>query len=145
LVHVPYKTAQQAYPDVLAGSIAMVFDALPTAMQHIRSSKMRPIAMMSDRRASLLSDVPTFAEAGYPQATLRLWIGLHGPSNLPGEVVQKLNQTLHKALDAPDLRERFTAAGADPYPTTALELAELVRDDVERLAKMMAAAGIRAE
>jgi tripartite-type tricarboxylate transporter receptor subunit TctC len=144
-VHIPYKSAAQAYPDAISGNISMVFDALPSAIQYIRSGKMRPIAMMSDRRATLLPEVPTFAESGYPQATLRLWVGLHGPANLPSAIVQKLNDTLHKALASADVRERFAAAGADPFPTTPQELAQLTRGDVERLGKMMAASGIKPE
>jgi len=145
LVHVPYKSAAQAYPDVIGGSVSMVFDALPSAIQYIRSGKVRPIAMMSDRRASLVPDVPTFAEAGYPEATLRLWVGLHGPANLPAPIVQKLNDTAAKTVAAPEVRERFTAVGADAYSTSPREFAELVRGDVERLGKMMAAAGIKGE
>lgn len=145
LVHVPYKSAAQSYPDLIAGSISMVFDALPSAIQHIKAGKARPLAMMSDRRASLVPDVPTFAEAGYPEATLRLWVGLHGPANLPAPIVQKLNDTAAKAVGSPDVRERFTAVGADPYSTSPREFAEMVRGDVERLGKMMAAAGIKGE
>jgi tripartite-type tricarboxylate transporter receptor subunit TctC len=145
LVHVPYKSAAQAYPDMIAGAVSMVFDALPSAIQHVRSGKARPIAMMSDRRASLVPDVPTFAEAGYPEATLRLWVGLHGPANLPGAIVQKLNETAARAVAAPDVRERFTAVGADAFANSPREFAELVRADVERLGKMMAAAGIKPE
>ena len=144
-VHIPYKTAQQAYPDAISGNISMVFDALPSAIQHIRSGKMRPIAMMSDRRASLVPEVPTFAESGYPEATLRLWVGFHGPANLPAPLVQKLNDTLNKALAAPEVRERFAAAGADPFPTTPQELGQLTRADVDKLGKMMTAAGIKPE
>jgi tripartite-type tricarboxylate transporter receptor subunit TctC len=145
LVHVPYKSAAQSYPDLIAGSISMVFDALPSAIQHIKAGKARPLAMMSDRRASLVPEVPTFAEAGYPEATLRLWVGLHGPANLPAPIVQKLNDTAAKAVASPDVRERFTAVGADPYSTSPREFAEMVRGDVERLGKMMAAAGIKGE
>ena len=145
LLHIPYKSAAQAYPDVIAGSVLMVFDALPSAIQYVKSGKVRPIAMMSDRRASLLPEVPTFAEAGYPEATLRLWVALHGPPDLPPAIVQKLNDTLAKALAAPDLRERFSAVGADPFPTTPRELGDLTRADVERLAKTIAAAGIKPE
>ncbi len=145
LVHIPYKSAAQAYPDMIGGSLSMVFDALPSAIQHIRSGKARPVAMMSDRRASLVPEVPTFAEAGYPEATLRLWVGLHGPAGLPGAIVQKLNETAAKAVAAPDVRERFTAVGADAYATSPQQFAELVRGDVERLGRMMAAAGIKAE
>jgi tripartite-type tricarboxylate transporter receptor subunit TctC len=145
LVHVPYKSAAQAYPDMISGAVSMIFDALPSAIQHIRSGKARPIAMMSDRRASLLPDVPTFAESGYPQATLRLWVGLHGPPNLPAPIVQRLNDTLGKVAAAPDVRERLTAVGADAYATTPQQFAQLVREDVEKLGAMMAAAGIKGE
>jgi tripartite-type tricarboxylate transporter receptor subunit TctC len=145
LVHVPYKSAAQAYPDVISGSVSMVFDALPSAIQHIKAGKVRPIAVMSERRASLVPDVPTFAEAGYPEATLRLWVGLHGPANLPAPVVQKLSDTAQKVVAAPDVRERFTAVGADGYFASPREFSEMVRGDVERLGKMMATAGIKAE
>ena len=145
LVHVPYKSAAQAYPDVISGSVSMVFDALPSAIQHIKAGKVRPIAVMSERRASLVPDVPTFAEAGYPEATLRLWVGLHGPANLPAPVVQKLSDTAQKVVAAPDVRERFTSVGADGYFTSPREFSEMVRGDVERLGKMMATAGIKAE
>jgi tripartite-type tricarboxylate transporter receptor subunit TctC len=145
LVHVPYKSAAQSYPDMIQGSIAMIFDALPSAIQHIKAGKAKPLAMMSDRRAALVPDVPTFAEAGYPEATLRLWVGLHGPANLPAPVVQKLNDTAARAVASPDLRERFAAVGADPFSTSQREFAEMVRSDVERLGKTMAAAGIKPE
>ena len=145
LVHVPYKSAAQSYPDMIQGSIAMIFDALPSAIQHIKSGKAKPLAMMSDRRAALVPDVPTFAEAGYPEATLRLWVGLHGPANMPPAVVQKLNETAARAVAAPDLRERFAAVGADPFATSQREFAEMVRSDVERLAKTMTSAGIKPE
>jgi len=145
LVHVPYKTAAASYPDVIAGSVSMVFDALPSAIQHIRAGKVRPVAMMSDRRSSLLPEVPTFAEAGFPEATLRLWVGLHGPANLPPAVVQKLNDAAAKAVASPEVRERFTNVGLDSYSTSPKEFADLVRSDVERLGKMMSAAGIKAE
>ena len=145
LSHVPYKSAALAYPDMIAGSLAMVFDALPSAIVHVRTGKARPVAMMSDRRSPLLPDVPTFAEAGYPGVTLRLWVGLHGPPGLPGAVVQKLNDAIAKALAAPDLRERFAAVGADPFPSSSREFAAMVRQDVETLARTMDAAGIKAE
>ena len=145
LVHVPYKTAAASYPDMISGNLAMVFDALPSAIVHVRSGKARPIAMMSERRSPLLPDVPTFAEAGYPGVTLRLWVGLHGPAGMPAAIVQKLNDALAKALAAPDLRERFAAVGADPFTATARDFAAMIKQDVESLARTMDAAGIKAE
>ena len=145
LVHIPYKSAAFAYPDMMSGNVTMVFDALPSAIQYIRTGKVRPVAMMSDQRSPLLPDVPTFAESGYPGVTLRLWVGLHGPAGLPPAVVQRLNDALAKALVAPDLRERYASVGADPLPMPAREFAAMVREDVAKLAKTIEAAGIKPE
>jgi tripartite-type tricarboxylate transporter receptor subunit TctC len=145
LLHVPYKSAGLAYPDVISGRVSMVFDTLPSAIQHVHSGKVRPIAVLSDKRSPLLPDVPTFAEAGFPEATLRFWFGLHGPANMPPAIVQKLNDALTRALAAPDLRERFSVLGADPFPSSPQELADLTRSDVGKLAKTIKAAGIQRE
>ena len=145
MVHVPYKSAGLAYPDMFSGSVSMVFDTLPSAIQHVRSGRARPIAVLSDKRSPLLPDVPTFAEAGYPESTLRFWFGLHGPANMRPAVVQKLSETLVKALTAPDLRERFSVLGAEPYPISPRELVDLTRNDVAKLARTMKAAGIKPE
>ncbi len=145
LTHVPYKTAAAAYPDLIAGNLAMVFDALPSAIVHVKSGKARPIAMMADKRSPLLPEVPTFAEAGYPNVTLRLWIGLHGPAGMPPAIVQKLQDAATKALAAPEVRERFAAVGADPYAIPARDFGAMVRQDVESLARIVEAAGIKPE
>ncbi len=145
MLHIPYKSAGLAYPDVMSGSVSMVFDTLPSAIQHIRSGKVRPIAMLSDKRSPLLPEVPTFAEAGFPEATLRFWFGLHGPANMPPAVVQKLNDSLLKALASSDLVERFANLGAEPYPTSPQELAARTREDFENLAKVVKAAKIQSE
>jgi tripartite-type tricarboxylate transporter receptor subunit TctC len=143
LLHIPYKSAGVAYPDMIAGNVTMVFDTLPSAIQHIRGGKARPIAVLSDKRSNLLPEVPTFAEAGFPEATLRFWFGLHGPANIPAPIVQKLNETLNNALAAQDLRDRFATLGADPYPTTPQQLTDVVRADLDKLAKTLQAAGIK--
>ena len=145
MLHIPYKSAGAAYPDMFSGAVSMVFDTLPSAIQHVNSGKARPIALMSDKRSPLLPDVPTFAEAGYPEATLRFWIGLHGPAGMPPAVVQKLNDALNKALASPELRERFAALGADPLPITPQELAGYTRNSLEQITKTIKAAGIRPE
>ena len=145
LLHIPYKSAGAAYPDMFAGSVTMVFDTLPSAIQHIRSGKARAIGLMADKRSSQLPDVPTFAEAGYPEATLRFWLGLHGPANMPAPVVQNLNDSLRKALATQELRERFVSFGADPFPTTPQELAEMTRTTYEQITKTIKTAGIKGE
>jgi tripartite-type tricarboxylate transporter receptor subunit TctC len=143
LLHVPYKSAGAAYPDMFAGAVSMVFDTLPSAIQHINSGKARPIALMASKRAPLLPNVPTFAEAGYPEATLEFWLGLHGPANIPAPVVQALNDGLRKALAMPELKERFTALGADPLPTSPQELEQMTRKTLEQITKTIQTAGIK--
>jgi tripartite-type tricarboxylate transporter receptor subunit TctC len=142
MVHVPYKSAGLAYPDMITGSITMVFDTLPSALQHIKSGKAKPIAVLSDKRSPLLPDVPTFAEAGFPEATLHFWFGLHGPAKMPPAVVEKLSDTLQKALASSDLRDRFASLGAEPYPLTPEQLQAKTSADFEKLAKVIKAAGI---
>lgn len=145
MVHIPYKSAALAYPELFSGSVSMVFDTLPSAIQHIRTGKVRPVAVLSDKRSPLLPDVPTIAEQGYAEATLRFWNGLHGPSKLPSAIIAKLNNALRKALDAPDLRQRFAELGATPFPTSPQELAELHRSDLARIARTVKTAGIKPE
>ncbi|MBM3346926.1 MAG: tripartite tricarboxylate transporter substrate binding protein [Betaproteobacteria bacterium] len=145
LTHVPYKSAGAAYPDMISGNISMVFDTLPSAIQHIKSGKAHPIALMASKRAPLLPEVPTFAEAGFPEATLHFWIGLHGPAHIPQPVVQALNDGLKKALAAPDLRDRFTQLGADPLATTPQELGDMTRTTLEQITKTIKAAGIKGD
>jgi tripartite-type tricarboxylate transporter receptor subunit TctC len=145
MLHIPYKSAAVAYPDMFSGAVTMVFDTLPSAIQHVRGGKARAIAVLSDKRSPLLPDVPTFAEAGYPDATLRFWVALHGPAGMPAPVVAKLNETLNKALASPDLRERFLALGADPYTSTPQQINDLVRTDLEKMARTVKAAKIQPE
>lgn len=145
MLHVPYKSAGQAYPDVIAGNVTIVIDTLPSALQYIKQGKVRAVALLSDKRSPLLPDVPTFAEAGYPEATLRFWFGVHGPAGMPPAVVQRLNEALGTALAAPDFRERLANLGADPYPMTPADLQALVRSDVEKLARTVKEAGIKTE
>ena len=142
MVHVPYKSAGLAYPDMMSGNITMVFDTLPSAIQHVKSGKAKPIALLSEKRSPLLPDVPTFAEAGFPEATLHFWFGLHGPAKMPPAVVDKLSDTLQKALASSDLRDRFASLGADPYPLTPGQLQAKTSADFEKLAKVIKAAGI---
>lgn len=145
MVHVPYKTSAAAYPDVIGGNVSMVFDTLPAAINHIKAGKVRPLAVLSPRRAALMPEVPTFAEAGVPEATLNFWSGLHAPANLPPALVVRLSETLNKALNAPDLKERLLQLGADAFPVTQPAFVAQIKEDVARIAKVVKAAGIQPE
>ncbi|MCX7199080.1 MAG: tripartite tricarboxylate transporter substrate binding protein [Proteobacteria bacterium] len=145
MTHIPFKTVAVAYPDAISGSITMVIDTLPSMMQHLKSGSIRPLAMLSPSRSAAFPDVPTIAEAGFPDATLIFWSALHGPANLPQPIVQRLADVLNKSLAAPDLRERFATLGAEPWVATAKELDTRVRLDFDRLGKVIRASGIQPE
>jgi tripartite-type tricarboxylate transporter receptor subunit TctC len=142
---VPFKSAAAAYPDAITGTITMLIDSLPSAMQHLKAGTMRPLAMLSAARDPAMPDVPTIAEAGFPEAVLVFWSGLHGPAGMPGPVVQRLADTLGRTLQTPEIRERFAALGALPLPMSGKELATRIRTGRERLGKVIKAAGIQPE
>ena len=145
MIHVPFKSAGVAYPDVLAGNITMVVDTLPSALQHIKSGTVRPVVMLSPKRTPLLPEVPTIAEAGYPEATLNFWSGIFGPAGMPPAVVARLNEVIVKSLAAPDVRERLAALGADAWPVSAEELGTRAREDFVRMGKIIKTAGLQPE
>jgi len=142
MVHVPYKTSAAAYPDVMAGDVSMVFDTLPAAVNFIKAGKVRALAVLSPRRTPVFPDVPTFAEAGVPEATLSFWSGIHAPVNLPAPLLARLSEMLNKALTSPELRDRLIEMGTDPTPVTPQQFAAQVRADFERIGKLVKAAGI---
>jgi len=142
MVHVPYKTSAAAYPDVMAGNVSMVFDTLPAAVNFIKAGKVRALAVLSPRRTPLFPEVPTFAEAGVPEATLSFWSGVHAPANLPAPLLARLSEMLNKALTTPELRERLIEMGTDPTPVTPQQFSAQVRADFERIGKLVKAAGI---
>jgi tripartite-type tricarboxylate transporter receptor subunit TctC len=145
MTHVPFKSGVLAFPDAITGAITMVIDSVPSALQHLRSGAMRPVAMLSPTRIASLPDVPTMTEAGYPDATLVNWSGLHGPANLAPAALQRMSDALTRAISAPDTRERFASLGADPWLASGKELEARARQDSERLGKAIRAAGIQPE
>ncbi len=145
MTHVPFKSAAVAYPDVMAGNLTMVFDTLPSAMQHIKSGAVRPVVMFSATRAPAFPDVPTISEAGFPEATLNFWSGLVAPAGTPSAVLQRLNEALNKSLATPDLRERLVSVGSDPWPTSPKDLEARARDDFDRMGKLIRGAGIKGD
>jgi len=135
--HIPYKGAGQAVPDLLAGRVAFLFDSVPSAIGHIRASSMAPVVVFSRTRSSVLPDVQTVAEAGYPQATLDFWMGLEGPANMPKPIVDKLNQAVKRALESPAMKQQLASVGADPFHSSPDEFAQLRSRDIRRLGEVV--------
>jgi tripartite-type tricarboxylate transporter receptor subunit TctC len=145
MAHIPYKSSGLAFPDVMAGRVSMVFDSLPSTISYVRAGKVRPIAVMSEARATLLPDVPTAAESGFPAATMVFWMGIEGPAKIPPAIIEKLNAGMKAAMASPEMRAQLMSLGAEPYITSAHEFNVVRRRDVAKLRNLVKEMGLRPE
>jgi tripartite-type tricarboxylate transporter receptor subunit TctC len=145
IVHVPYKGTALSIPDVASGNVAMVFDSLASVMPHIRSGKVRPIAVNAHKRQALLPDIQTFSEAGMPQFDRYTWFGMFAPAGTPPALVARLQREIVAALQAPDLLERFANVGAEPVGSTPAEFVERIRSDAARWSEVIRKAGVKVQ
>jgi len=145
IVHVPYKGTVLAVTDVVAGQIEMVFSDMVPAMPHIRSQRLRALAVTTPERSPALPDVPTLAEAGLRDALPTQWWGVAGPKGLPAPIVARLNGEVKRLLALPDIRQRYDELGILPLHTTPEQFHETLRTEIPQNAKMLAAIGLRPE
>ena len=145
LVHVPYKGTALSIPDVANGSVAMLFDSLASVQPHIKAGRVRPLAVNAQRRSALLPEVPTLAEAGMPAFDRYTWFGMFAPAGTPKEIVARVNAEVAAALKAPDLLERFAAAGAEAVGSTPEQFVERIKSDATRWAEVIRAANVKVQ
>ena len=145
LVHVPYKGTALSIPDVANGSVAMLFDSLASVQPHIKAGRVRPLAVNAQRRSALLPEVPTLAEAGMPAFDRYTWFGMFAPAGTPKEIVARVNAEVAAALKAPDLLERFAAAGAEAVGSTPEQFIERIKSDATRWAEVIRAANVKVQ
>jgi tripartite-type tricarboxylate transporter receptor subunit TctC len=143
LTHVPYKGASQGATDVIAGAVQLYVSSVPTLIGHIRSGKMRALAVTSAKRVGDLPNVPTVAESGYKGFEAVTWFGILGPAGLPKDMVAKLNADINKALKDPELKKQFDAQGADALGGTPEQFAKLIRDDIARWGAIVKESGAK--
>jgi tripartite-type tricarboxylate transporter receptor subunit TctC len=144
MLHVPYRGAGAALPDVLAGRVPVFFDNLPSSIEHIRAGRLRALGVTVTKRSDALPNVPTIGEtvAGYE---VNVWNGIVAPKGTPPAVIATLNQALNVVLADPRLKARFADLGGVPMPTTPAEFGKLVADDTAKWAKVIRAANIKPE
>jgi tripartite-type tricarboxylate transporter receptor subunit TctC len=145
LAHVPYKGSSQAIADLLSGQIPLLFTPASTAIPHVKAGKAVALGVISPRRSPALPDVPTMAEAGVRGSEAALWSGLHAPAGTPREVVARLNVELQKVLANPEVKAQFAAQSNDPLPGSPEQFANVIREDVQRWARVVKTAGIKSE
>jgi len=136
MVHIPYRGIAPAFTDLIGGQTQAMFPGLAAAMPHIRSGRVRPLAVTGNARHPLLKDVPTMIESGFKGFDALQWYGVVGPAGIPAPVVQQLNASLESVLKAADLSERLAAEAVEPMPMTAEKFGEYVRSEVARWTKL---------
>jgi tripartite-type tricarboxylate transporter receptor subunit TctC len=145
MTHIPYRGSAPAVADLLAGQVELMFDNLPSAMPHIRSGKLRALAVTSAKRAPALPDVPTIAEAGVPGYEASSWFGIVAPAGTPRPIVDKLQQQIAKSLAQPDVREKLLGQGANPVGNTPEEFAKYIQAEIAKWAKVVKASGAKVD
>ena len=141
-LHVPYKGAAQAIADLLGGQVQVLFEPLPASIQHIRSGKLRALAVTSATRSEALPDLPTVGEyvAGYEASG---WNGVCAPKNTPTEIIEKLNKVINAGLADPKLKARLTDLGATTLPGSSADFRKLIVEETDKWGKVIRAGNIR--
>ncbi|MFG5779062.1 Bug family tripartite tricarboxylate transporter substrate binding protein [Comamonas sp. J-3] len=144
MVHIPYKGSAPAVTDLLGNQIAIMFDNMPSAIQHVRSGKLRPLAVTTAKRSPELPDVPTVAEAGVPGYEATSWFGLFAPAKVPADVQAKLHAAIIKVLQKPDVIKKIADQGGEVVTESQAEFAKFIAAENEKWKKVVKTSGATA-
>ncbi len=145
LVHVPHKASGEMRNSVIGGHVQMGFDAITTMASNVKAGKVRALGTSATKRSTVLPDVPTIAEAGVPGYETTIWLGIMAPAGTPKAVVDKLNAEINKAINRPDVKAAWDKQGAVPLVMSPTEFDAYLRKDIEKWAKVVKSAGIKAQ
>jgi len=145
VAHIPYKGSAPALADLFGGQVALLFDSVPAVLHHIKSGKLRPLAVATSRRSNVLPEVPTVAESGLKGFAAENWFGLMAPAGTPREVIVRLNAEAVKALAAPELRNRLLELGFEPRSTTPEEMRAVIASEIALWARVIRDSGAKAD
>lgn len=145
IVHIPYKSAAPALIDVIAGQNQLMFATSLSVQPHIKSEKLRALAVTTANRSRLMPELPTIAEAGVPGFAAMTWHGVLTTGGTPPAIVNKLNAEINRILQLPDVRERLGALGAEIIGGTPKEFADHIQREIPKWAKVIKDAGVRVE
>ncbi|HEX2829133.1 MAG TPA: tripartite tricarboxylate transporter substrate binding protein [Burkholderiales bacterium] len=141
LTHVPYKGSGPAVIELAGGQLHAMFDGLPSLLGNIKAGKLRPLAAASAKRSTVLPDLPTMAEAGYPGVEGGLWFGISGPAGVPPAISDTLSKAVFTAVAQDDVKERFASVGGFSSPLGPKDYTEYIRKDIAKWAPVVKAAG----
>jgi tripartite-type tricarboxylate transporter receptor subunit TctC len=143
--NIPFKGSAEAVTEVMAGRVDYYFSPIAPVIGQIRSGQLLPLAVGSPKRASALPDVPTTAEAGVPGSEFNFWIGMMAPARTPRDIVNRLHDEVVKALNTPEVKERFAALGADAWTLKPEQFDAYIRDEIKSNAVLVRAAGLEVQ
>ena len=144
-VHVPYKSEPPAITDLLSGNIHLMISSYATVAPHMREGRLRPLVTTLPNRTSLMPDVPSIVEAGFPKFSVSPWAGMFGPARMPKDVTERLNRELNALVKRADVRESLLRQAFDPKGSTLEEFNAYVKDQYEIWGKAIREAGIQPE
>ena len=142
MLHVAYKGEAPAITDLLGGQVDMIFGTAPALLPHVKSGKLRALAVGQARRAAAAPDVPSIAEAGYPAVSVTGWTGIVAPAGTPAPIIRRLHDEVVKVLALPDVRETLARAGAEPVGGTPEQFGEFIRAETLKWGAAVKRAGI---
>ncbi|MFC5496166.1 tripartite tricarboxylate transporter substrate binding protein [Caenimonas terrae] len=145
LVHIPYRGSSGARTDVIGGQVDMMFDAVTTMVDQIKSGKVKAIATTGRQRSDVLPDVPTVNESGVPNYEATIWLGLMAPKGTPKAIVERLNEAVSRIASQPDVKQAWGRQGATPMVMNAAAFDKYLQDDIAKWAKVIKSANIKAE
>ena len=145
VVHIPYKGLAPGIIDLLAGHVSLATATMLTGLPHVKSGRLRCLGTTGAKRAAVLPDLPTVAEAGVPGYEASQWYGVLAPAQTPKEIITRLHAGLTRILQAPDMRERLAADGTDPVGSSPDEFARYIKAELTKWAKVARDAGIKQE
>jgi tripartite-type tricarboxylate transporter receptor subunit TctC len=143
MLHVPYKGSGQSIVDLIAGHVHLDFDSVPPVLPHVRSGRLRALAVTSEKRFSILPDIPTVTEGGVPGFDMSTWWGLVAPAAVSKDIIARLQAETVKVLRQPDVKEKIAFAGADTVGNTAEEFAAFIRAERVKYARIVKDANIK--
>lgn len=143
--HIPYKGSAPAMIDLLAGTVSVFFDSIPSSLPQVRSGKLRGIAVASSRRSPVLPDLPTLSEAGLKGFSADSWFGIMAPAGTPREVVARVNADVVKSLDSAEVKDIITRQGGEVMGSTPEQMAAQIRNDREKWGRVIREAGVKIE
>ena len=144
LVHVPYRNTPAALTALMAGDVHVIFDALPSAMPHVKAGSLRPLGVTAPARVKALPDVPSISDT-VPGYAVTGWLGIGAPHGTPAEIIAKLNKDINAVVSDPEIAARLASFGSDPFTSTPASFGKLIAAETEKWEKVVRFAGLKIE